>query len=97
MKDLFKNLIKLTDKREKTSLLSASQRHCGPIGLWQGVHRMPENKIAEDYKFFRDHFYPEKEPESTPAAKPCPTCGCKIHKIIDGKRVCEHCGNEISQ
>jgi len=45
------------------------------------------DKVAKDYKFFRDHFYPEKEPESTPAAKPCPTCGCKIHKIIDGKRV----------
>jgi hypothetical protein len=46
---------------------------------------MPKDKVAEDYKFFRDHFYPEKETESTPAAKPCPTCGCKIHKIIDVK------------
>jgi hypothetical protein len=56
------------------------------------------DKVAEDYKFFRDHFYPEKEPAvSRIPVKPCPTCGCKIHKIIDGKRVCERCGNEISQ
>ena len=50
------------------------------------------DKIAKDYKFFRDHFYPEKEPERAPAEKPCPTCGSKIYKIVDGKRVCERCG-----
>ena len=52
------------------------------------------DKIAKDYKFFRDHFYPEKEPERAPAEKPCPTCGSKIYKIIDKKRVCSRCGNE---
>jgi len=50
------------------------------------------DKIAKDYKFFRDHFYPEKEPEITPAAKPCPFCRSKIYKIIDEKRVCDRCG-----
>jgi hypothetical protein len=43
------------------------------------------DKVAKDYKFFRDHFYPEKEPERAPAEKPCPTCGSKIYKIIDKK------------
>jgi hypothetical protein len=52
------------------------------------------DKVAKDYKFFRDHFYPEKEPERAPAEKPCPTCGSKIYKIIDKKRVCSRCGNE---
>ena len=54
------------------------------------------DKIAKDYKFFRDHFYPEKEPELT-SVKPCPFCGSKIHKIVNEKRVCDRCGNEFDQ
>ena len=52
------------------------------------------DKIARDYKFFRDHFYPEKELELT-SAKPCPFCGSKNIKVIDEKRVCLHCGKSI--
>jgi CRISPR/Cas system-associated protein Cas10 (large subunit of type III CRISPR-Cas system) len=50
------------------------------------------DKVAKDYKFFRDHFYPEKKPESTPAEKSCPTCGSKIYKIVEEKRICDRCG-----
>jgi len=53
------------------------------------------DKVAWDYKFFRDNFYPEKEPEYAPAVKPCPFCGSKTFKIINEKRVCERCGNEM--
>jgi hypothetical protein len=53
------------------------------------------DKVAWDYKFFRDNFYPEKEPEYTPAVKPCPFCGNKTFKIINEKRVCERCGNQM--
>jgi hypothetical protein len=50
---------------------------------------MPKDKVAKDYKFFRDHFYPEKEPaESSTPVKSCSTCGSKTYKIVDGKRVC---------
>jgi hypothetical protein len=55
------------------------------------------DKAAWDYKFFRDHFYPEKEPECPPVVKPCPFCGSKIHKIVSGKRVCDHCGKEFDR
>jgi hypothetical protein len=55
------------------------------------------DKVANDYKFFRDHFYPEKEPESTPAVKPCLFCGSKIHKIVNEKRICDRCGNDLIQ
>ena len=54
------------------------------------------DKIAKDYKFFRDHFYPEKEPEST-SVKPCPFCGSKHYKIVNEKRVCDRCGNEVDR
>ena len=49
------------------------------------------DKIAKDYKFFRDHFYPEKESELT-SVKLCPFCGNKNCKSIDENRVCIRCG-----
>jgi hypothetical protein len=55
------------------------------------------DKAAWDYKFFRDHFYPEKEPESTPTVKPCPFCGSKHYKIVNEKRVCDRCGKNFDR
>jgi CRISPR/Cas system-associated protein Cas10 (large subunit of type III CRISPR-Cas system) len=52
------------------------------------------DKVAWDYKFFRDNFYPEKEPERS-SVKPCPFCGSKRYKTVNEKRVCNRCGKEF--
>lgn len=55
---------------------------------------MRMDKIAKDYKFFRDHFYPEQGAEGT-AEKPCPFCGSRKYKLVDKKRVCAGCGKSV--
>lgn len=52
------------------------------------------DKIAKDYKFFRDHFYPNKKAEE-PSVAPCPFCGSKASDVIDKKRVCKRCGKQV--